>query len=145
MTHTRTELADRVFVDTNVFVYADDEDAGAKRDRAREMLSELIPSGRVVISTQILQEYFVVATRKLALAADRARLRVEAMSRLDLVVIRPTIVLSAIDLHRLQHLSFWDALVMRCASAANCARVLTEDMNHGQLIDGVRIENPFRA
>jgi len=136
-------LADRVFVDTNVFVYAADEDAGAKRDRARERVGELVRDGRAVVSTQVLQEFFVAATRKLGIAPDRARQHVEILSQLDLVVIRAEHVLGAIDLHRLNSISFWDALILRCASAAGCATVLTEDLNAGQVIDGVRIESPF--
>ncbi|HEY3352716.1 MAG TPA: PIN domain-containing protein [Polyangia bacterium] len=138
-------MAERVFVDTNVFVYADDDDAGARRDRARAVLAELIPTGRAVISTQVLQEYFVVAVKKLGLAPERARRRVEALAQLDLVLVQPELILGAIDLSRLHDLSFWDALVVRCAAAAGCARLLTQDLNPGQLIQGVRVENPFAA
>lgn len=137
-------MGDRVFLDTNLFVYADDIDAGAKRDRAQKLLKELIGDGRAVLSTQVLQEFFVIATRKLGVAAEIARRKVELMARLDLVQIRPELILGAIDLHRLRALSFWDALIVRSAVAAGCARVLTEDMQHGEVIDGVRIENPFR-
>ena len=136
-------MADRVFVDTNVFVYADDDDAGAKRDRAREILADLVPARRAVVSTQVLQEFFVVATRKLGLPAARAQQRVEALAQLDLVLIRADLILAAIDLHRLNALSFWDALIIRCAQAAGCARLLSEDLSHGQQIGGLQIENPF--
>jgi hypothetical protein len=86
----------------------------------------------------------VVATRKLGVPAEVARRKVDALSRLDVVVIRPELVLAAIDLHRLHSISFWDALVVRSAVAAGCARVMSEDLQDGQVIDGVRIENPFR-
>lgn len=137
-------MSERTFIDTNVFVYADDKSAGEKRTRAISLLDELIRESRAVISTQILQEYFVVATRKLGVAAESARRKVDALSRLDVVVIRPELVLAAIDLHRLHSISFWDALVLRCAVAAGCARVVSEDLQHGQVLDGIRIENPFR-
>ena len=140
---TRSALADRVFVDTNVLVYADDEDGGKKRDRARALLRELVSSGRAVLSTQVLQEFFVVATKRLVLPAERARQRVEVLAQLDVVLVRPELVLAAIDLHRLHGLAFWDALVVRSASAAGCTRLLSEDLSHGQILDGVRIENPF--
>lgn len=138
-------MADRVFVDTNVFIYADDNDAGPKRDRARAVLGEIVPAGRAVVSTQVLQEFFVVATRKLAMSPERARQRVDILAQLDVVLVRPDLVLGAIDLHRLHSVSFWDALVLRCASSAGCARLLSEDLGAGQVIDGVRIENPFAA
>jgi predicted nucleic acid-binding protein len=138
-------LAERVFIDTNVFVYADDDRDRAKQTRARGLLAELLPAGRAVVSTQVLSEYFVVATKKLALAPELARKRVEVLARLDVVVVVPEVVLGAIDLHRLHKLSFWDALVLRCAAVAGCARLLSEDLNGSQVVDGVRVENPFAA
>jgi predicted nucleic acid-binding protein len=135
-------MSERVFVDTNIFVYADDA-ADSKRKRAREVLSELIRHRKVVVSTQVMSEYYVTAIKKLGLTEERARMRVDALRRLDVVVIRPELVLAAIDLHRLQSLSFWDSLIVKTASAAGCARLLTEDLNDGQVIDGVTIENPF--
>jgi len=136
-------MSDRVFVDTNVFVYADDRSARTKRVRARTVLSELIRAKRAVVSTQVMQEYFAAAIKKLGLSPERARIRVERLGRLDVVLIRPELILGAIDLCRLHALSFWDALVVRSASAAGCGRLLSEDMQDGQTIDGVRIENPF--
>ncbi len=136
-------MSDRVFVDTKVFVYADDRSARTKRVRARTVLSELIRAKRAVVSTQVMQEYFAAAIKKLGLSPERARIRVERLNRLDVVLIRPELILGAIDLCRLHALSFWDALVVRSASAAGCGRLLSEDMQDGQTIDGVRIENPF--
>lgn len=138
-------MNDRVFVDTNVILYADDRSAGEKRTRALSLLAELVSQSRAVISTLVLQEYFVVATRKLFVAAEIARNKVEALAQLDLVVVRPELILSAIDLHRLHALSFWDALIIRSAAVAGCARVFSEDMQHGATYGGVRVENPFRG
>ena len=136
-------MNDRVFIDTNVFVYADDAGAGPKQARARAVIAPLLLSRRAVVSTQVMQEYFNTAVRKLGLPAERARWRVEALARLEVVVIRPELILGAIDLHRLNGISLWDALVIKCASVAGCSTVLTEDLKSGQTIDGVRIENPF--
>ncbi|OGQ22219.1 MAG: hypothetical protein A2138_08585 [Deltaproteobacteria bacterium RBG_16_71_12] len=138
-------MTERIFLDTNVLVYADDADARDKRVRAQQRLTAVLTAGAAVVSTQVLQEYYVIATRKLRLPPDVARLRVETLARLDVVVIRPEHVLAAIDLQRLRSLSFWDALVVRAAVAGGCSRLLTEDMNHGEVIEGVRIEDPFRA
>jgi predicted nucleic acid-binding protein len=138
-------MSERVFVDTNIFVYADDASARTKRPRAREVLSELIRERRAVVSTQVMQEYFITAVKKLNMPAERARARIEALHRLDVVIVRPELVLGAIDLHRLNKLSFWDALVVKAASTSGCGRLLSEDLNHGQAIDGVTIENPFHA
>ena len=96
-----------------------------------------------MLSSQVLQEFFVIATRKLGVAADVARRKVELLSRFDVVSIKPSTILGAIDLHRLHNFSFWDSLVLRCAANAGCGRLLSEDMQHGRIIEGVRIENPF--
>lgn len=137
-------MNDRVFLDTNVLVYADDLDAGDKRTRAQALLRQLITDSRAVISTQVVQEFFVAITRKLGVEAAVARKKVELLLRLDVVLVRPELVLAAIDLHRLHGLSFWDALIVRSAASAGCGRLLSEDLSHGQVIEGVRIENPFR-
>jgi predicted nucleic acid-binding protein len=136
---------ERIFVDTNIFVYADDARAKTKQPRARAILARLIRERRVVVSTQITQEYYATAIRKLGLSPEKARRRVERLSRLDTVVIRAETILGAIDLHRLHTLSFWDALIVKTASASGCAGLLTEDLADGQAIDGVRVINPFGA
>jgi predicted nucleic acid-binding protein len=133
----------RVFFDTNVLLYADDLDAGAKRDRGRELLRDALSSGRGVLSTQVLQEFFVIATGKLGIDAAVARRKVELLATMDLVRVDLAMILAAIDLTRLHALSFWDALILRAAATAGCGVLLTEDLQHGQVIGGVRVENPF--
>lgn len=134
---------DRTFLDTNVLLYADDRAAGAKTLRARDCVAELAAQGKAVVSTQVLQEFFVIATKKLGLPAAIARQRVETYAALEVVLIQTDLILGAIDLHRLHALSFWDALIVRAASAAGCTRLWSEDLQHGRTIEGVRIENPF--
>jgi predicted nucleic acid-binding protein len=136
-------VSERVFVDTNVLVYADDLDAGDKATRARELLRALYTDMNGVLSTQVLQEFFVVSTRKLGVDKAVARRKVELLSKLDVVTIQVSHILQAIDLHRLHSVSFWDALIISCAAAAGCVRLLSEDLQHGAVIAGVRIENPF--
>jgi predicted nucleic acid-binding protein len=133
----------RCFLDTNVLVYADDLDAGEKRKIAREILRDSLSSQTGVVSTQVLQEFFVNATRKLSVDPAIARRKVELLSNLDLVLVRLDLILGAINLHRLHQISFRDALILKCASTAGCTRLISEDMHHGEVLDGVRIENPF--
>ncbi len=135
----------KYFLDTNILVYADDGDAGPRHELSVDLVEEAMISGNGVISTQVLQEYFVNATRKLGIEAGEARLNVELYSRMGVVQVRLADILAAIDLHRLHQLSLWDALVVCCAAGAGCDRVLTEDLQHGQVISGVKIENPFLA
>ena len=132
------------FVDTNVLVYADDRSAGVKRDRARELIRRALRDGRARLSTQVLAEYFAVATRKLGLASATARRRVEIYAALS--VFRPAVddLLAAIDLHRLHDLSIWDAMIVRSARAAGCRVLYSEDLQHGRSFDGVQVIDPFR-
>ena len=133
----------RRFLDTNVLVYADDLDAGNKRERAQRLLAEILAGGDGVLSTQVLQEFFSISTRKLGVDPTIARRKVELLAQMDLVRIDLDLILAAIDLTRLHSFSFWDALIVRAASTAGCGVLLTEDLQHGQVVEGVRIENPF--
>jgi predicted nucleic acid-binding protein len=136
--------ASRTFIDTNVLVHSDDPRDPAKQVKALELIKAHLRLRTGVVSLQVLQEYFVSATGKLKLDAELAKQRVEVFARFH--VAQPTVddILSAIDLHRLHGLSFWDALILRCAKQSGCRVLLTEDMQHGQLVDGIRIVNPFR-
>ena len=132
----------RSFFDTNVLVYADDKSAPVKQRRALELVAEHRRAGTGVVSMQVLQEYFVTATRKLGVDAKVARRKVELLAEFDVVAPDVTDILGAIDLHRLHGFTFWDSLVLRAAKQAGCKLLLTEDLQTRD-IDGVRIVNPF--
>ncbi len=133
----------RSFFDTNVLVYTDDGDSPAKQARALELLETARIEGSGVVSTQVLQEYFSAATRKLGVSADVARRKVELFARLQLVIVDLADILRAIDLHRLHQLAFWDALVIRAALQSSCRVLYTEDGQSALRIDGLQIINPF--
>lgn len=132
----------RSFFDTNVLIYADDKSAPAKQRRALELVAEHRLAGTGVVSIQVLQEYFVTATRKLGVDAKVARRKVELLAEFDVVAPDVADILAAIDLHRLHDFSFWDSLVLRSAKQSGCKVLLTEDLQTREL-DGVRIVNPF--
>jgi predicted nucleic acid-binding protein len=134
----------RSFFDTNVLIYSDDHDSPEKRERALDLLDAARLGGTGVVSTQVLQEYFVVTTRKLGVSASVARRKVELLARLDTVLVDVSDVIAAIDLHRLHELSFWDALVIRAAQNAGCRVLYSEDLRHGWCLDDLEIVNPFR-
>jgi predicted nucleic acid-binding protein len=134
----------RSFLDTNVLLYTDDRDAGVKQLRAVDLVEEHLAGSTGAVSTQVLQEYFASVTRKLEVDPVDARRKVELFARLGVVTIDVDDVLGAIDLHRLHRFSFWDALIVRAAKKAGCSILLTEDLQHGRTIDGLRIVNPFR-
>jgi len=134
------------FVDTNVLVYAHDASEAVKQPIAQAVLEQLWTDGGGALSTQILQEFYVVATRKLqpAMTPREAREIIELYSTWPVVVIEPSLILNASLLHERNQLSFWDALMVEAARVAGAGRLLTEDLQDGQVIAGVRIENPFR-
>jgi len=137
-------MSARSFFDTNVLVYADDRSAPAKRRRAVELVAEHRRAGTGVVSLQVLQEYFVAATRKLQVDAATARRKVELLSEFDVAAPDLSDILAAIDLHRLHGFSFWDALVFRAAKQSGCSVLLSEDFQDRREVDGVRVVNPFR-
>lgn len=136
-------MADRAFIDTNIFVYADDEDEPAKRDVARAVIQRLAREERGVISTQVLVEYVAAARRRLGLSIAHCRQAVLLMCRFEVALIRPEHVLGGLDLAGTFSLSHWDALLVKTAATAGCRVLFTEDMQHDQNIDGVTIRNPF--
>jgi predicted nucleic acid-binding protein len=131
------------FFDTNVLFYADDVRSPAKQRVADRLIRTHRENKSGVTSLQVLQEYFVNVCRKLKLDPAIARRKVEIFSRFHLVEPAVFDVLAAIDLHRLHQVSYWEALVIQCARKSGCRVVLSEDLQHGQVFDGVRIVNPF--
>ncbi len=136
-------MRDRYFIDTNVPVYANDRSSPEKMKRARDILADTYTSRLGCLSTQVLQEFFVISTRMAGIPWENARAQVKKLAELDTVIVDRDIIVGAIDLHRIHQLSFWDALIIKSASAAGCRRLLTEDLSHGQVLDGVLVENPF--
>lgn len=133
-------MAALTFIDTNVFAYAYDEGAGDKCARAREVLRGL---DRVVVSTQVLMELYAVLTRKLGIDAATACDAVEGLLEFEVTTPDANAVRQALRLSIEHNLSHWDALVVLAAARSGCDILLTEDLNDGQIIEGVRIVNPF--
>jgi predicted nucleic acid-binding protein len=133
----------RTFLDTNILVYSDDPRDPAKRATALELKQHHHRLRTGTVSLQVLQEYFVSATGRLKLDSGLARQRVEVFARFHVAEPAVSDILAAIDIHRLHGFSFWDALVLRMAMQTGCRVLLSEDMQHGQVIDGVKIVNPF--
>lgn len=135
----------RSFFDTNVLLYMYDDDEPQKKARAIDVFDRAVEDNLAVLSTQVLQEFYVNATRKLTtpLSPERAAARVRDFARLPLVRVDEAMILAAIERNRDMSLSFWDALVVEAALRAGAGRLLTEDLRHGQEMDGLRVENPF--
>jgi predicted nucleic acid-binding protein len=139
-------MTDRAFLDTNILVYAIDEAESKKRDIARRLLGSAEP-GEFVLSTQVLSEFYTVVTRKLAepIPETTAAAVIDQLGLNPIVSIDSALVKAAIQTSSSSQLSYWDGLIVAAAAAGGCERLLTEDLNDGQVIGSVRVENPFRA
>lgn len=133
------------FVDTNVLVYAYDPSAGERHDRAFALVSTLGRERRGALSIQVLQEFYVTVTRKLAVTVgpEEALTSLAVLSRWQAHSPLPQDVLFAARLAAESQMSFWDAMIVRSAQSLGCSKLWTEDLNHGQRIGGVEIVNPF--
>ena len=133
------------FIDTNILIYAYDVEAGRKHERAKQILATLWRRETGCISIQVLQEFYVVATRKIAkplspqvasqIIADLALWRVHQPNVAD--------VLNAIDIQQRYDLSFWDAMIIHSAMVLDCSILWSEDLNHSQTYQQVQVRNPF--
>lgn len=134
----------KTFVDTNVLIYACDLDQGTKHGIARDLLADLVANRKVSVSPQVLQEFYVNATRKMAkpLTKSEARRIVEIFS-VWCVDVTSVEVATAFCIEDEAKINFWDALICASALKAGADRILSEDLNAGQILAGLLIENPF--
>lgn len=133
------------FVDSNILIYAHDRDAGLKRERAAATLSDLWDAGTGRLSVQVLQEFYLNATQKLATPVARATAR-EIIKTYGVWVRRATTVETltrATEIADLTRLSFWDALIVAAAEEIDAEVLLSEDFNDGQRIAGIKVVNPL--
>ena len=138
-------MATRSFIDTNVLVYAEASDEPLKQRAALALLKGLYEEGLGVMSTQVLQEYCNVALKKLKLPAQYVRSQLDLYEQFEVVQVTPSIIHAGLDIHQTRSVSFFDAIVLASAHAAGCDVIWTEDMNAGEVINGVSIANPFSA
>lgn len=134
-----------VFFDTNVLVYMFDADAPKKQAQAQQLFNDVAPMGRLVISTQVLQEFYVISTRKLAvpLTSEEAERAVRDLAAFTLVPIDAQTILAAIKITHHYRYSFWDSLIIQAALRSGARILYSENLHDGQVIDKLRIQNPF--
>jgi predicted nucleic acid-binding protein len=135
----------KTFVDSNILLYAHDLDAGDRHRRAAACLAALWGAGGGLISTQVLQEFYVNVTRKIRspLPAATAREVVRAYAPWVQTWITADTIVRASEIGEIWQLSFWDSLILAAAEQSEAVELLTEDLNHGQVIAGIRVVNPF--
>lgn len=138
--------AELVFVDTNVLLYAHDRTAGRKRDVAAKLLASLWGTRSGALSTQVLQEFYINATRKLPepLAAARARSIIERYATWHVHRIEHADIIAASRLEKRHRQSFWGALIIVSAGRLGATSLVSEDLQHGRRIADVVIRDPFR-
>jgi predicted nucleic acid-binding protein len=137
-------VSHKVFVDSNILVYAHDVDEPQKRQIAIRIFEDLWASKSGALSMQVLQEFYSIATRKIARPLPKPIAR-EAVERLApwCIETTPNEIVSAFRIEDTAKISFWDALIVAAAIKAGAEEILSEDMNAGQAIAGIRIVNPF--
>jgi predicted nucleic acid-binding protein len=137
----------RQFVDTNVLIYAHDSTAGSKQAHAKNLLQELWKGGNGCISMQILQGFYYNVTQKIAMPMSKpeAAENIRLLSQWKVHSPHPRDILNAIQIQQHYQLSFWDALVINSAARLGCQIIWSEDLNAGQVYEGVTVQNPFAS
>ena len=140
-------MNDKPFIDTNVLIYAYDLDAGDKHRRASELIKSLWTERGGILSTQVLQEFHVIVTRKIPKPISPATARgiIDTYRAWQIETISIDTVLRASEYQERHQLSFWDGVIIATAVQGSASVLLTEEMNDEQMIEGVEINNPFSA
>jgi predicted nucleic acid-binding protein len=125
-------MNDKAFLDTNILVYAYDQYDPQKQKKAQSLLTDGMEQENIVLSVQVLGEFFNVVTRHI--------ISVLSIQDIDL-----TMVNRAIDTHKMYQISYWDSLIIAAAERAECKSILSEDLNDGQTYHGIQVSNPFKA
>jgi len=139
------KIENKVFFDSNIFVYSVDSSDSRKQVIAQNLLSNSVVEKNGIISTQNIQEFYNVCTKKFNIESKVAKNIIEAFAEQFLVVkVSLKIILKAIDIHRAYCISFYDSLIIATAICEGCVFLFTEDLNDGQIVEGVKIINPFK-
>jgi predicted nucleic acid-binding protein len=133
----------KIFIDTNLLVYALNNKDIEKKDTARKILEKIVESHQPVISTQVIKEFYVVATSKLNVDSIIVKNIIHNFRNMEVVCNDLDLIEQAIDISVISQLSFWDSLIIAAAEKANCEYIFSEDLNAGQIYRGVTSVNPF--
>jgi len=140
-----TSMNDKVFLDSNILVYAYDKHDPEKQTKAQELLKKAIKEESAILSAQVLGEFFVVITRRIKepLSINDAEKVIDILSVLPVAEIDLPLVKRAINTQKNYGISYWDSLIVATAEREGCEKILSEDLNDGQRYNGVLVENPF--
>ena len=137
-------IVSKVFIDTNILVYTLNSTDSYKQTKARKIMEKVVDFHQPVISTQVLKEFYVVATTKLK--ADRIIVKniIHNFCNIEIVQNDLELIEQAIDISVISQLSFWDSLIIAAAEKAKCEFIISEDLNPGQTYRGGMVINPFK-
>jgi predicted nucleic acid-binding protein len=138
-------MSDLWFFDTNVLLYMYDGSNEVKRQASINLFRRSIDANTFTISTQVVQEFYVAATRKLRLDRATAHTIITSLCEMRVVTMQPKHLLFAVELEDRYGTSYWDAMILAAANLVGARVVYTEDLNHGQTYAGVEVHNPFRT
>lgn len=133
----------KIFIDTNLIVYANDCRDPQKQRKAIELVKGLMDNGLGVISTQVLQEYSSVALSKLKQDHAIVLRQLTLLESFDVVLIEPALIRRAIEIRSSYSISFWDSCIISAAESAGCDCIYSEDLNAGQYYSGIKVINPL--
>jgi len=133
----------KIFIDTNIFVYALDKKDEIKREKARNILKKIVESHQPVLSTQVIKEFYVSAITKLKADHFIVKNIIHNFRNMEIVNNDLELIEQAIDISVISQISFWDSLIIAAAEKSNCEYVFSEDLNSGQTYRGVMVINPF--
>ena len=138
-------MNDRAFLDTNILVYAYDQHDPVKQKKAQELITTGIEQENLVLSVQVLGEFFNVVTRRIPrpVTSDEAREIITSISILPVQEIDLAMVNRAIDIHKKYQIAYWDALIISAAERSGCKLILSEDLSDGQTYHDIFVRNPF--
>lgn len=135
----------RIFIDTNIVVYANDSRDTEKQKRAIGIITNLLKTQEGVVSTQVLQEYAYVAIAKLRQRVEIVLRQLKILETFEVVNQSPELIRRAVEIMQAYKISFWDSCIISNAEQANCSQIYSEDLNPGQFYSGIKIVNPFIA
>ena len=136
-------IVSKIFIDTNLFVYTLDRKDEAKQEKARAILKKIVDSHQPVISTQVIKEFYFVATSKLKADQIIVKNIIHNFHNMEIVQNDLELIEQAIDISVISQLSFWDSLIVAAAEKSKCEYIFSEDLNSGQTYRGVMVLNPF--
>ncbi len=139
-------MSGKTFVDTNILIYAHDKDADGKHFLARNIINDLWENKKGILSTQVLEEFYINVTKKIPkpLKKNEAREIIQQYFTWEVVLINNEMILQASMVEEKQKISFWDALIVVAGNHGNASSLLSEDFNHGQRFGNLLIQNPFK-